>query len=103
MEARYITHIFIDGEDKSITINRDKFVWVESVWQPIETAPKDGTLIDLWSSTTKERLPDCRWMAGNWEEYRKGSSIPMGWTPLEESITHWMHRPKGPTSIEESY
>lgn len=28
-------------------------------WQPISTAPKDGSYVDLWASG--ERFTDCRW------------------------------------------
>lgn len=28
-------------------------------WQPMDTAPRDGTYIDLWADN--ERIPDCAW------------------------------------------
>jgi len=30
-------------------------------WQPIETAPKDGTVVDLWT-IDGERIPDAFWV-----------------------------------------
>lgn len=60
-------------------------------WQPIETAPKDGTVIDLWYPTTKpNRLINCRW-------YKKhkywGTLAAHKSDHIEtrcESPTHWM-------------
>lgn len=76
------------------------------VWQPIETAPKDGTIIDLWLEGSLGpdgkpytfRSPDCyaespahNWISpvhGDWE-YGQGSL--WGYRP-----THWMERPEPP-------
>jgi hypothetical protein len=68
-----------------------------SEWQPIETAPKDGTVIDLWIPGW-ERFADCHW-----------SKIePAGWTSDFGDVvlectgntepTHWMPLPEPPTS-----
>lgn len=37
-------------------------------WRPIETAPLDGTPVDLWCEEGIERfrLPDCMWRADGW-------------------------------------
>jgi hypothetical protein len=70
-------------------------------WQPIETAPKDGTKIDLWAKIwiaatdtfSEERFPFCYW--------RKDDNVTgrgAGWVNLNNSYypTHWMPIPEGP-------
>ena len=47
------------------------------VWQPIATAPKDGTRVDLWHSANG-RIPDCRHV----EAY--------------SAVTHWQPLPAPP-------
>lgn len=67
-------------------------------WQPIETAPKDGTTIDLWcrnishGSTGAVRAPDSFWddEVQKWED-RHGWILETKWKP-----THWMPLPAGP-------
>ena len=80
-------------------------------WQPIETAPKDGTAVDLWVSVTfrnsvevrDSRFPDCRWEDG------KGWFDPYGGPAYDQTgdyliddecrtfrVTHWMSVPCGP-------
>ena len=58
-------------------------------WQPIDTAPKDGKMVDLWvtyccfGKERSQRLVDCYWYNDSW---RRGSyDIEEGMT-----ITHWM-------------
>lgn len=82
-------------------------------WQPIETAPKDGTVIDLWVKTWYGR--ESRWLQYRIADAHWGSEdgydIPtgyVGWVSdqlhcdelwpreVEEIPTHWMHRPAPP-------
>ena len=88
-----------------------------SDWQPIETAPKDGTVIDLWIvgsddnvdfySSTARKVRNKPFRVGRatcfrWEQ-RGGN--PPAWYPIaglgyplspEVDPTHWMPIPEGP-------
>ena len=60
-------------------------------WQPIETAPKDGTQIDLWHKKYG-RITNCMFDDGDWFEND-------GWGFAVEQarlITHWMPIPEAP-------
>lgn len=89
-----------------------------SKWQPIETAPKDGTPVDLWcvnevdairiedgSHPVGVRLTDCWWEGewmrlmddGYWDpvEGEPGGAYGLPpWTP-----THWMPLPEPPATL----
>lgn len=98
---------------------------VASGWQPIETAPRDGTIIDLWLVSNGNpggfRVTDCRrsYDAGKWPDVwvRNGSRfVNLSWyyhdgdycllpgnDPHPEAFawtraTHWMPRPAAPLS-----
>lgn len=64
-------------------------------WLPIETAPKDGTLVDLWASD--KQWPDCSWTGMYWfspDIYDCGAEMELhGHFPK-----YWMPLPKPPTS-----
>jgi hypothetical protein len=69
----------------------------EREWQPIETAPKDGTKVDLWvifKEAGPRRFPDAHWndKLGGWQlgEYNALDYM----TP--PTITHWMKVPPPP-------
>lgn len=82
-----------------------------SAWQPIESAPKDGTVIDLWlaegrratdaywsfsrDGATGERLPETAYDC--WA-YVRGSSGMGGAYPagVDGKATHWMPIPNSP-------
>lgn len=75
-----------------------------SEWQPISTAPKDGTLVDLWArnlltwNKRGERHVNKKWgpiMDWTGREYE-------GWN-LSESyeVTHWMPLPNPPARAKE--
>lgn len=56
-------------------------------WQPIETAPKDGTLVDL-VFRGPIRITDCKWSEGEWwqtEQYESYVCVSNG--PAQP--THW--------------
>lgn len=60
-------------------------------WQPIETAPKDGTLVDLWAD---RRLTSYRWCQlapgnGFFEPADCGPSVV-------RDASHWMPLPAAP-------
>lgn len=65
-------------------------------WQPIETAPKDGTEVVLWTALMGEPVFHCAWIKGQWKTWDMKSSHPwggqMGWISLgpHENPTHWL-------------
>jgi hypothetical protein len=61
-------------------------------WQPIETAPKNGDIVDLFVSGA--RRTDCRWnIAGHfWERFPSGQ-FAFG---EDEEPTHWRAPPPHP-------
>ena len=66
----------------------------QAKWQPIETAPKDGTLIDLWYPI-RGRITNRRWYRKNkfWGgEVGKFDRI----ATLDEEPTHWIPLPDAP-------
>lgn len=80
-----------------------------SEWQPIETAPKDGTRIDLWVvpdpsypkfrtfeadrwTNTKWLKPRC-FLRGGWSSLLHGGSLLL---PKTMMATHWMPPPEPP-------
>lgn len=72
-----------------------------SEWQPIETAPKDGTVIDLWAV---DRCANCFWYEQEdpedwrYSEWRQlYSEAPHSSFPLGLEPTHWMPLPEPPT------
>jgi hypothetical protein len=82
------------------------------MWQPIETAPRDGTEIDLWIATDDGggyRQPECVWRdkgeceAGWYDAVLEWDRIDAPWTatsaPGEAAMrtaTHWMPLPEQP-------
>lgn len=80
-----------------------------SNWQPVETAPKDGTDIDVWVDASVAvfscRRPDVKWESGRWVEWNARCD---DYQPVEEDwsgtdgvrhwvkVTHWMPTPEPP-------
>lgn len=74
-----------------------------SEWQPISTAPRDGTHVDLWMEICASlrsfgmsdsfRVPDCWWSKkGTWDHYF-GNGIR---SLQSDYITHWLPLPAPP-------
>ena len=66
-------------------------------WEDISTAPKDGTLVDLWASYG-ERVAGAKWTNGVWREWALDGFDSMGWVRLEGTATHWMPLPPPPST-----
>ena len=64
-------------------------------WQPIETAPKDGTPVDLWATWPGNAMPPRRIPDAFWNANRGEWSHSAGYTWLVP--THWMPTPAPPT------
>lgn len=80
-------------------------VTVDDLWQPIKTAPKDGTWIDVWAiaknGTGGGRLDCISWLKGAWRWPNVHSdSRSVGHDTAEHwTVTHWQPRPKGPRAL----
>lgn len=62
-------------------------------WQPISTAPKDGTHVLLWRGRA---LLVSKLVIGYWRQ-NQGWHTSLGhWRFSEAIVTHWMPCPKGP-------
>lgn len=66
-------------------------------WQPINTAPKDGTEIDVWCKVCG-RVPDAVFNTkkNRWEYVGLDMFDEMDWIELEYPPTHWMPLPPPP-------
>lgn len=75
-------------------------------WMPIETAPKDGTLVDLWCRapgifTRQGRIPEC-WFSGEcWWRHDDSSFGDDQCRSRVHNATHWMPLPSPPGRLEE--
>jgi len=64
-----------------------------SEWQPIETAPKDGTTLLVWDGIAiTTAFFQTHKYGGNWELANPGSYAE----DCEINATHWMYLPEPP-------
>lgn len=73
-------------------------------WQPIETAPKDGTWVDLWCGERDGypagRFENMSFRGGEWRHPSFFSHSDSYGTPLAAMPTHWMPLPEPPAPNE---
>lgn len=62
-------------------------------WQPIESAPKDGTEVDLWAY--EGRAPACHYHCDEWMAW--GGDPEIGYITIKDP-THWRRIPAPPES-----
>lgn len=69
-------------------------------WQPIDTAPLDGTFVDLWVSGPRNagcRIANC-WFRKKWlEDCLDRGDLPAA-RMVGDTPTHWMPIPDGPVA-----
>lgn len=71
-----------------------------SEWQPIESAPKDGTKI-LAFARNPEYAPDTYMAVAEWATAKPAFGSVAGWFwPYAIRPTHWMHLPTAPEAPE---
>ena len=69
-------------------------------WQPIETAPKDGTEFVMLDANVKTATVGEWMIAPEWQKIRPGELLGFsGWFPLH-SPTHWMPLPELPETTD---
>ena len=84
----------------------------EPKWQPIETAPRDGTVIDVWMQSyfwdadgqrqlaVEMRIPNAIWFDQMWTNVDGNPHEDLdGFTYVE--FTHWMPLPPPPASARD--
>lgn len=69
-------------------------------WRPIESAPRDGTRVDLFADG--ERFPDCWFTSERWFSGIDGNTTLDSYPPVFEIIapTLWMPIPPPPVNGE---
>lgn len=84
-------------------------------WQPIETAPKDGTEIDLWVNCGRGsfRVTNCRWGQSDWagryhkdwiymkrddDDPHRDALADVEYDFGVNSVTHWQPLPQPPAT-----
>jgi hypothetical protein len=89
-------------------------------WQPIDTAPKDGTVIDLFVTSTSTfdgkkyyyRIADAKWGVPEGHSWSSGECWlkwdlycdEMWLVPLDNEVpTHWMPIPASPTAASQAH
>lgn len=99
-----ISEGIVDGTDMDCTVKDQARAVLKALrdagalsqWQPIETAPKDGSIVDLWVipfTGRAGRLPDVWWT--NATGWRAGNRNPVT-ESLAKRATHWMPLPEAP-------
>ena len=72
------------------------------VWQPIETAPKDGTEVLLRGGKNKWEDEGTKLVVGFWQDDEwRYAFIESDWRGVYENPTHWMYVPNLPKEIAE--
>jgi Protein of unknown function (DUF551) len=70
---------------------------VSDPWQPIDTAPKDGTWVLVWETGINTKYSPCE--VARW--YEEGSLFEAGWRNSVKKLiyaTRWMPLPAAPNT-----
>ena len=75
-------------------------------WQPIETAPKDGTWVLIYTVNVGDEVGQRNMCVAQWSNYLNGRTVEPRWMfawfdggyyGACDEPTHWMPLPLGPT------
>lgn len=95
-----------DGLRSSEAASAIRRLMNEQKWQPLDTAPLDGTLVDLWvrlkGGSFEKRVPECSWgwiRKWNGEEYQ--GWIGLGHMHEERIPLAWRLLPSPPETSDE--
>lgn len=69
----------------------------QTQWLPIETAPKDGTVVDIWSKMYGRLTAYVRTDLGDGNVFYEQTEG--GYTCVRD-VTHWMPLPQGPNVVD---
>ena len=92
--ARTVLDHIKDMLPKRLPLTAEQIVEVQ--WRPIETAPKDGTVIDLWDGKYMHRVTNVRWGHQRWQDGKPVGEKEWGLITHDGKPTHWMPLPKRP-------
>jgi len=123
-EVKYLKHTLAIEQRKHAKCRREKHALLSSAaaeakmrealeWQPIATAPTDGTVIDLWLGGDEDphRRTDCYWGRPHHECGEAGRYCdccppdrdmwvdPLSGGYEDLSPTHWMRPPAAPAAL----
>lgn len=73
---------------------------MKDTWRPIESAPRNGILIDLWAGG--DRVTDCKWMSDGFYYYECDQD-GCEWVNVKQwhgTPTHWRPKPGPPTDAK---
>jgi hypothetical protein len=80
----------------------------QAPWQPIETAPKDGTEIDVWVLDARRAIPtgrrytNAKWHGYGWQWFDPYYGDVGAYVGLDNGVnvrvTHWMSAPTAPVT-----
>ena len=69
-------------------------------WETIDSAPMDGTVVDLWIAAAgcQFRAPDFRFCNGRWEGVSSDEPLERHYMNADMRPTHWMLPPARPSN-----
>lgn len=100
-DDQYVHSIWRARAIEALAVHRQQEACKSLMWQPIETAPKDGTLLLLWERCEDEPFIGSwwdkwgRWVASTTHYDTDGNACVID-RVYSDGVTHWMPLPPTP-------